>query len=594
MSISGARRRGFGFLVAIAVAALPALAQPLAAGATPTGTLFAITASQNLVTINTGTGAFTAVGSGLNTPDSPQSTALAIDPATHRLFALRTTMTGVDFPPTVTQELLTIDSQSGVILSKPQFSTIAPQSLAFDTASGVLFGFTGLDIVRVDPATATTSLVAPIATTFGPFIYSLALDTQTHTIYLAEEDVSGSVETNTTQIFSVSTAGGPVSTGHVLDKAVRQIAVDSGHLFGVTECCPADFVAINNSTGATTFLAGVGDPGSMIQFGTATDTVSHTVFIEFGIQDPFTFISTFFVESINDQSGAFAVSPALPDGVATLGLAFEPGTAPLDTSPPATSIVLTPGPNGAGWNNTSVAVNLSATDPDGTTDVASVHYSATGAQPIAATVAAGSAASFTLTAEGITTITYFAIDQAGNAEAAHTQVVRIDTTQPTVTYAGNAGTYTVDQTVAITCTAFDPSNANGTPGSGLASSTCANVNAPAYSFPLGTNTLSASATDVAGNVGSGSTTFTVQVTYSSLCSLTRRFIQSSPAFQTSPALGRAQGDRLCKILAAAGSAPGPAKKALIVSYQKGLTLPVNLGLLTPAQAAILLTLSKAL
>jgi hypothetical protein len=241
-----------------------------------------------------------------------------------------------------------------------------------------------------------------------------------------------------------------------------------------------------------------------------------------------------------------------------------------------------------------VSVNLSATDSDGLSDVATVHYSATGPLPIAATVVAGSSASFTLTAEGVTALTYFAQDQAGNAEATHTQVVRIDKTQPTITYGGNAGTYNVDETVAITCTAGDPTNANGTPGSGLASSTCANANAPAYSFSLGTHTLSASATDIAGNIGNGSTTFMVQVTYSSLCGLTTRFIHNSPAFQTSPGLGQAQVTRLCKLLAAAGVARGPAKQALIVSFQKGLTPAVNLGFLTPAQAATLVALSKAL
>jgi hypothetical protein len=237
-------------------------------------------------------------------------------------------------------------------------------------------------------------------------------------------------------------------------------------------------------------------------------------------------------------------------------------------------------------------VNLSATDPDGAADIATVDYIATGAQPIAATVVPGSSAAFSLTAEGVTTITYFAKDQAGNSEAAHTQVVRIDKTQPTVTYTGNAGTYTVDQSVAITCTAADPINGNGTNGSGLASSTCANANGPAYSFPLGPNTLTASATDVAGNSGSGATTFTIRVTYSSLCNLTARFIESSPAFQTSPTLGRQQEDRLCKLLAAAATTP--AKTALVAAYQKGLTPVVAMGFLTPSQAATLLTLSQAL
>jgi hypothetical protein len=75
-----------------------------------------------------------------------------------------------------------------------------------------------------------------------------------------------------------------------------------------------------------------------------------------------------------------------------------------------------------------------------------------------------------------------------------------------------------DQTVSIQCGASDPS-----PGSGLASDTCADVSAPAYTFSLGSHTLSASAEDVAGNVGSGSTTFTVAVTFASLKVLVARF-----------------------------------------------------------------------
>ncbi|HLO03892.1 MAG TPA: hypothetical protein VK191_12360, partial [Symbiobacteriaceae bacterium] len=87
---------------------------------------------------------------------------------------------------------------------------------------------------------------------------------------------------------------------------------------------------------------------------------------------------------------------------------------------------------------------------------------------------------------------------------------------PTVTYIGNAGTYTVDQQVNIACTATDDL-------SGVATSTCVNVVGPAYSFSLGANSYSASATDNAGNVGNGSTSFTVVVTTDSLCNLSRQF-----------------------------------------------------------------------
>jgi hypothetical protein len=76
-----------------------------------------------------------------------------------------------------------------------------------------------------------------------------------------------------------------------------------------------------------------------------------------------------------------------------------------------------------------------------------------------------------------------------------------------------AGNYRILDTVVIQCEAQDS-------GSGVASSTCRNVNAPAYTYGPGSHTLSASATDNAGNVETASTTFTVTATYSDLCTLT--------------------------------------------------------------------------
>jgi hypothetical protein len=96
----------------------------------------------------------------------------------------------------------------------------------------------------------------------------------------------------------------------------------------------------------------------------------------------------------------------------------------------------------------------------------------------------------------------------------------VDDESPIVTYSGNAGVYTIDQNVAIKCTASDNL-------SGVASSTCADITGPAYSFKLGTNTFSAEATDHAGNIGKSSTEFTVKVTFDSLINVTEQFIKDS-------------------------------------------------------------------
>jgi len=81
----------------------------------------------------------------------------------------------------------------------------------------------------------------------------------------------------------------------------------------------------------------------------------------------------------------------------------------------------------------NVNVTLNSTDNESSgSGVAQVAYSASGAQTIPTTTLAGSLASFTLTAEGITTITFFGTDNSGNVETAKTLAIRIDKTPPSI------------------------------------------------------------------------------------------------------------------------------------------------------------------
>jgi hypothetical protein len=582
-----ATRRAFGALVAIAIALLPALVQPITAGAAGTGTLygFATGPTSRVVSIDPVTGALTTAVDLSSVPGGVASgvNSLAVDPATRRVFIPRRLQDLSVFPIRSTFQLVTSDMRAGTSTVSSDLSS-SLSAVVFDSSSSTLYGISGdKHVVRVDPATGVFTNLAAFS---ADDVTSMVLAPASHTLYLS----SVTINPRTSRLLTMDTVSNVLAAGPVLTPPIRVLEYDTslGALFGLTFCCPARLVQIDLSSGAG---AAFGlNPPLGLGAGVAIDSASHTVFVQQDLLGAFAFNQ--YIASINDQSGIKVLSGPLPSTSYVSTLLFVPQS---DTSPPATSIGLVPAPNAAGWNNTNVTVNLSATDPDGVADVATINYSATGAQTIAPTVVAGSAASFVVNTEGVTTVTYFAKDKAGNTEAAHTKVIRIDKTLPTVTYTGNAGTYTVDQTVTITCTAADPNNANGTAGSGLASTTCANVNAPAYSFPLGLNTLSASATDVAGNLGTGFTTFTVQVTNSSLCTLTVRFIQGSPNAQTSPALAEAQAHRLCKLLANAGSVRNPeAKDALVGAYQNGLTSLVDMGLLTPAQAAILFTLSQAL
>ncbi|MFL6260036.1 MAG: hypothetical protein ACJ76Y_10015 [Thermoanaerobaculia bacterium] len=171
-------------------------------------------------------------------------------------------------------------------------------------------------------------------------------------------------------------------------------------------------------------------------------------------------------------------------------------TVRIDETPPVITPGISPPPNGFGWNRAPVTVSFTCSD------------ALSGLLSCAGPVG--------LSAEGANQkVSGAAQDQALNTASA-TAFVNINVTPPTLQFSGNLGTYTVDQTVAIQCTAADNL-------SGIASSTCVPINGPAYAFTIGLNTFSAEVVDRAGNANSAQTSFQVKVTYDSLCNLTTRF-----------------------------------------------------------------------
>jgi hypothetical protein len=114
---------------------------------------------------------------------------------------------------------------------------------------------------------------------------------------------------------------------------------------------------------------------------------------------------------------------------------FRPQNA-TDLIAPTTTATVTPPANAAGWSTTPVTVALTAVDDPQGAGVQEIVYQATGAQPLALTTVFASAVTLPpFTAEGVTTITYFAADRAGNLEAPKTLEVRVDLTPPKVSCA---------------------------------------------------------------------------------------------------------------------------------------------------------------
>jgi hypothetical protein len=324
--------------------------------------------------------------------------------------------------------------------------------------------------------------------------------------------------------------------------------------------------------------AGAGDWVAIVRFGQGANG-------EVSFRD-------YAVDANGDWAGSFTVPYGVVPGAAVLSascfdaqhlvstsLDYQPVdfTVTADTTPPVIVPVLVGVLGNNGWYTGNIAVTWSVTDAE------SAISSSAGCNPSTVTTdtsPSGIGLSCTATSTGGTTTKKV--------------TVKRDAAVPTVTYAGNAGAYTVDQVLAISCTAADPA-----PGSGLASTTCSSITGPAYTFGVGSHRFSASATDNAGNTGTSSTSFTVTVTPASLGSLTTQFIQSSARYIALTPTQKAVINQilvgLSQRLAMIVPKLTPTQKAaLITVYQQAVAALVAPGWLTTTQAQTLRNLASGL
>jgi hypothetical protein len=140
------------------------------------------------------------------------------------------------------------------------------------------------------------------------------------------------------------------------------------------------------------------------------------------------------------------------------GVGVGPGTnlsvvVTSDNAPPNTTLSAVKADatayNGFDWTNQDVTVTLSATDT-GTpaTGVASTQYSIDGGPYQTYS------APFTISSEGLHTVTYFSTDNSGNAEGGHTFTVKIDKTAPAPNCGSADGVWHAGN-VSINCSPTD-------------------------------------------------------------------------------------------------------------------------------------------
>src|SRR5262245_13671160 len=199
----------------------------------------------------------------------------------------------------------------------------------------------------------------------------------------------------------------------------------------------------------------------------------------------------------------------------------------IDKSAPLTTASIGPLPNSAGWNQTDTTVTLNATDRG--SGVQSIYFSLSGAQSSSGVIS-GDQALVSITAEGSTTVSYWAVDIAGNSENSKSIVINIDRTVPVISgmpapnctlsppkhqlvqvaniTASDARSGVA--TLTVTATSSEPDS--GTGGGDLPGDIVINggiVQLRAERSPSGkgrTYTINATAVDVAGNVATGTAT----------------------------------------------------------------------------------------
>lgn len=203
------------------------------------------------------------------------------------------------------------------------------------------------------------------------------------------------------------------------------------------------------------------------------------------------------------------VVASVPVGLLPQGVAFA-NLAPVDTVAPATTASVAALPNAAGWNNAPVTVTLNATDDKDGSGVKSIAYTVASAAASGAGEIPGATGSFVVSAEGLSTVTYRAVDNAGNKEAAKTLALRIDRVAPASAASASPapdanGRNTTPVTVSIT--AADTAGASGvqsitvmrTNGTSTVGETFAGASASVVVSAQGATTVSYQATDNAGN-----------------------------------------------------------------------------------------------
>jgi hypothetical protein len=328
MSITAARR-GFGCVVAIAIAAIPLVAQPFPAAASSSGTLYSVSTSGFLVQVDQASGAETQLmnlaPTGLPLGVYAFPGGFASDPGTQRLFGLLRIQDTSVYPSTWRHEVLTISPSGNIVTASQDLSQLLQSSVAIDSSTNSIYGITECcpsELVRIDPASGAEFPVAQLSTDFTDTFSEMVVDPATHTLYVARS--VHSTYPPPTELLAINLATPAASANPVgLQRGVIGLAFDtSSHtLFGATFCCFDSFILkIDPTTGFQSPIAEI--TNTMLEGSTATlDSATHTIYVMNSVFDPFNPSGpATFVTSVDDRGGVAPVNGAsTPDFLGSLG-----------------------------------------------------------------------------------------------------------------------------------------------------------------------------------------------------------------------------------------------------------------------------------
>ena len=224
-------------------------------------------------------------------------------------------------------------------------------------------------------------------------------------------------------------------------------------------------------------------------------------------------LDMFNVQQVMDSAPAFAIAGFSPTNPVPFRRSFVNGNGTIAiTSEPAQCGAINPTDHGArpvvGGARLGLAHRTGHRDPDRIGHRRfwrqEIVYSATGAESIPETTVDAPTASFSISAEGPTTISFYALDNAGNTESTQTHVMMIDATAPEISLlAPTAGPYLVGQAINANYECSDDVSGlavcEGTVSSGSASATDV---AGVFNFAV-------TASDAAGNSSQQSVSYSV-------------------------------------------------------------------------------------